>query len=59
MEAMEAGIPLENGISFNDGQWQFVNGQLQRVTVPLDSQDEQAATLLADEFGFAVREALK
>lgn len=50
--ALEAGIPLENG-------WNFNNGESQSITVPLDSQEQQAAILLADEFGFAVREALK
>ena len=29
------------------------------LDLPLDSNEQQAAILLADEFGFAVREALK
>ena len=51
-EAMEAGMPLENAISFG-------YGLSQNVTPPLDGQEQQDAILLADEFGVAVREALK
>ena len=56
MEApLEGGIPLGNGTSFNNGQSQTV----QSASSTLYGQELQAATLLADEFGFAVREALK